>query len=112
MVENLEDPFVGVGILIRGKLKERLDEAGITIHTGWQLEEITDKGAVCIDKNWQRYEFKADTVVLATGLEAKKELVEKLKPLAPEVYIIGDCLGEERRIYNAFEDAWRTALKI
>jgi hypothetical protein len=31
--------------------------------------------------------------------------------VAPMVYAIGDCVAP-RKIYNAFEEAWRVALKI
>ena len=42
---------------------------------------------------------------------AKKEVAEQFKDLAPEVYVIGDCV-EARKIYHTFEDAWRAALLI
>lgn len=57
------------------------------------------------------YNIEADSVVLATGLRAKKEVAEQFKDLAPEVYVIGDCV-EARKIYHAFEDAWRAVLLI
>jgi len=110
IVEMLDEILVGVEDFCSITLTERLREAGVEVHTGWHLEEITDKGVVCIDKKWEKYEVAADTVVLATGLRARNELVEQFKYLAPEVYIIGDCT-EARRIYNTFEDAWRAVLR-
>jgi hypothetical protein len=46
-----------------------------------------------------------------SAVVAKKEVAEQFKDLAPEVYVIGDCV-EARKIYHAFEDAWRAALLI
>jgi len=44
-------------------------------------------------------------------LRAKKEVAEQFKALAPEVYVIGDCV-EARKIYYAFEDVWRAVLLV
>ena len=92
-------------------LTQRLCKAGVKIHTGWTLNEITDEGANCRDKEGQSYKLEVNTVILATGLRARREIVEEFKGLPPEVYFIGDCV-KARKIYNCFEDAWRTALII
>lgn len=110
IVEMLDDILIGHELLNKTVLKERLQAAGVAVRTGWILREVTDKGVVCEDKNWQMHEIAADTVVLCTGFEARKDMVEEFKGFAPEVYAIGDCV-EARRIYNAFEDAWRAVLK-
>ena len=110
IVDMLDDLLIGHELLNKTVIKERLQTAGVTIHTGWILREIRDRGVVCEDKNWQTQKIPADTVVLCNGLEARKDVVEKFKGLAPEVYVIGDC-AEARRIYNAFEDAWHAVLK-
>ena len=111
IVEMLDEMLVGVQGMCQTALKERLQEAGVEVHLSWQLDEIRDKGIICTDNKQQRHEIEADTAVLAAGLAAKKEVVEKFKGLAPEVYVIGDCV-EARKIYHAFEDAWRAALVI
>ena len=90
-------------------LKERLGKAGVEIHTDWRLDEATEKGVICTDKMKGQYEVEADTIVLAMGLTARKDLAKKFIGLASEVYAIGDCV-EARKIYNAFEDAWRAIL--
>jgi len=110
IVEMLDDILIGHELMNKTVLKERLQAAGVTIHTGWILREIRERGVVCEDKSWQMQKIPADTVVLCTGLEARKDVVEKFRGLAPEVYTIGDC-AEARRIYNAFEDAWYAVLK-
>lgn len=110
IVEMLDDILIDHEILNKTVLKERLQAAGVVIRTGWILRDITDKGVVCEDKNWQKHEIAADTVVLCTGFEARKDTADEFKGLVPEVYIIGDCVAA-RRIYNAFEDAWHAVLK-
>jgi len=109
IVEALDAVLVKIEPVCTMALVDRLGKAGVEIQTGWNLEEVTDKGVVCTDKEEGRHEIEADTVVLATGLNARKELTEKFEGLAPEVYVVGDCV-EARMIYNAFEDAWRAVL--
>ena len=111
VIEMLDEILVEHESFHRQVLMERLEAAGVEIRTGWILKEITDKGVVCEDKNWQTHEVVADTVVIGIGLKARGELVEKLKGLASEVYPIGDCV-EARQIGNAFEEAWRAVLLI
>lgn len=111
IVEMLDEMLVGVQFMCQLALKERLKELDVDIHLGWHLDEITDKGLICSDKIWRRHQLEADTVVLATGLAARKGEVEQFKGLAPEVYTIGDCV-EARKIYHCFEDAWRVALRV
>lgn len=111
IIEMLNEMLVEVENLCKTALTERLQEAGVEVRLGWHLDKIIDKGVVCRDKMWQRHKVEANTVVFATGLAARKGLVEELKTLVPEVYVIGDCV-EARKIYHAFEDAWRVALLI
>jgi len=110
IVEMLDDILIGHELMNKAVLKDRLQAAGVTIHTGWILREVRDNGVVCEDKSWQMQKIPADTVALCTGLEERKDAVKEFSGLAPEVYTIGDCV-QARRIYNAFEDAWYAVLK-
>lgn len=111
IIEMLEDILLDQESMHRTVLVERLQAAGVEIHTGWRVLEIKDKRVICEDASHRRHEIVADTVVACTGLRARKEIVESFKGLAPEVYTIGDCAGGNK-IYNAFEDAWRAVLKM
>lgn len=111
IIEMLDEILVGTENLCKQVLTERLHKAGVKIHVAFHLEEIVDEGVICTDREWKRHEQEADTVILATGLGARKKLAEEFKSLAAEVHAIGDCV-EARKIYNAFEDAWRIALMI
>ena len=56
-------------------------------------------------------QLAADTVVLATGVRARRDIVGQFDGLAPEVCSIGDC-NEARKIYDAFREARLTVLRI
>jgi 2-enoate reductase len=109
IVEMLDEILNGMEPVSSIALTERLGKAGVEVHMGWHLEEITSNKVICADKMWKRHEIKADTVVLAMGLKAKNESAKEFIDLAPEVHIVGDCV-EARKIYNAFEDSWRAVL--
>ncbi|MFC1938650.1 FAD-dependent oxidoreductase [Chloroflexota bacterium] len=111
VVEMLDEMLVGVSDMVQAALKERLKEAGVKIYLGWRLDEVIDKGVIGTDKTRQRHKMEADSVVLATGLGARRGAVARFQGLAPEVYVIGDCVAA-RKIYHCFEDAWRVALQI
>lgn len=109
IVEKEDEVLPGGSFINNATLLENLKGLDVKMYTGWSLEEITEKGVGCTDKKGQQHDLEADTVVLALGLRARRELVEKFIGLAPEVSIIGDC-NEARDVYHAFEDAWRAVL--
>lgn len=112
LVEEQDEILPEGTVINKSALTERLDKSGIKIHVGWRMDEIVEGGGiVCRDKGGERQDVEADTVVLALGLQAKRELAEAFKNLAPQVHIIGDC-NEARDIYHAFEDAWQAVLQI
>ncbi len=110
IIEMLDDILVDHEPIHQIVLRERLQAAGVDVHTGWVLKEITDEGISCEDRNWRMHDIAADTVIIATGLEPMNSIVEKFDGLVSEVYIIGDCV-RARRIHNAFEDAWWAVLR-
>jgi 2-enoate reductase len=64
---------------------------GLKIVTDMQVDKITEKDVVALDKRWRRHSFEADTVVLALGYKSVNGLGSALKGKVPEVYIIGDA---------------------
>jgi 2,4-dienoyl-CoA reductase (NADPH2) len=98
-----------VGIMTRRFLLRRLRESGIRMETNIEVEEITDQGVKGV-RDDKSESFVGDTVVLALGMKANKELAEELKGKVGELYFIGDC-AEPRKITEAigegFETGWR-----
>jgi 2,4-dienoyl-CoA reductase-like NADH-dependent reductase (Old Yellow Enzyme family)/NADPH-dependent 2,4-dienoyl-CoA reductase/sulfur reductase-like enzyme len=88
-----------------------LHEHGVEFKTEVKLEEITDTGALVIDKQRNRFEIPADTVVLSMGFTARCETVKALQGLAREVYVIGDCLSP-RNLMAAIHDAFNVSVEI
>ena len=68
-----------------------LEQHGVIIQTETCLIEINDKAAVVIDCQAKKLEISADTVVLSLGLKPFIQVVDSLRRLADEEYVIGDC---------------------
>ncbi|HUT71495.1 MAG TPA: FAD-dependent oxidoreductase [Desulfatiglandales bacterium] len=100
-----------VASVSRPVLLQLLREHGVEFKTEVKLEEITDKGALVIDRQWNRFEIPADTVVLSTGFTARCETVKAFRGLAPEVYVVGDC-SSPRNLMAAIHDAFNVAVEI
>jgi 2-enoate reductase len=111
IVEMLDEIAIDVEALSKRVLLKMLNESGVKMLVGMKLEEITDDGIICIDKKWNRNRVKADKVVLAVGFKPRTQIVEALKDLTSEVYIIGDCV-EARKIRQAIADGWCVARRV
>jgi 2-enoate reductase len=109
VIEMLDDILTDHELMHRMVLLEMLQDAGVETLTGLKLNQVTAKGVVCIDKDWNTKEIPADTVVSCTGLKGRSDLAESLKGLVDETYVIGDCAGGIK-ICDAFEQAWRAVL--
>ena len=92
-------------------LMELLHQHGVEFRTEVKLEEITDKGALVIDKKWNRFEIPANTVVLSLGVTPRYEAVKALQGLAREVYVVGDC-SRPRNLMGAIHDAFNIAVEV
>lgn len=83
----------------------RIPKDGIEVRTGLTLKGFSGKKAICTDKAGKEHHLDADSVVLATGLQARREGAARFRGLVPQVFTIGDCV-QPRKIYNAFREAW------
>ncbi len=88
----------------------RLRELGIRMDTNARVEEITDKG-VRASREGVSDLLEGDTVVLAVGFAANKELAPKLEGRVAALYSVGDCV-EARMIREAIEEGFRVGMEI
>ncbi|OGP47102.1 MAG: hypothetical protein A3K30_03625 [Deltaproteobacteria bacterium RBG_13_51_10] len=66
-------------------------QKGVYLYPNCLVMKIRKNG-VYIDFQNDLVFLEADTVVLATGVQAKNELGQKIKSLVKEFYQIGDCV--------------------
>jgi 2,4-dienoyl-CoA reductase-like NADH-dependent reductase (Old Yellow Enzyme family)/thioredoxin reductase len=84
---------------------------GVKEECGQRCIEITDDGVKTIDAQGKEHFFKADTVILATGMRPLSEKVEALRDAAPEFYSIGDCVSP-KKILAAVRSGYNVAMDI
>ena len=73
-----------------GLMKEL--EKSVRLETRVKCTRITGEGVYAVNEKGEERFYEADTVLLATGLKPRTEMVESMRDLAPDFIVIGDCL--------------------
>ncbi len=75
------------------------------------LNEVGKNGVIVIDKKQEKHEIHADAVVLALGSKPRSFLAAEMHGIAPEMYVIGDCLNA-RNLMAAIHDGFNIAARV
>jgi NADPH-dependent 2,4-dienoyl-CoA reductase/sulfur reductase-like enzyme len=92
-------------------LMHRLDQLGVELLTETQVVALNDLGILVEHDGAKRLLEGFSNVVIAAGSTPNDDLAEKLRPLVPELYIIGDA-REVSRIYDATAAAAEAAMAL
>jgi 2-enoate reductase len=92
-------------------INKRLLQAKVEVKTSLVLKGYSGKKVICTDKEGKEHQMDADSVVLATGLQPRQDMATKFKGLVSQTFTIGDCV-QPRKIYHAFEEAWKAVLSF
>ena len=100
-------------LINRDYLLDRWSEQKVRIITGEKVENIINTGVHVVDANAEHKDYRADTVILATGMMARKSKVDELRTLLPqtEVAVIGDCY-EPRNLFAAIHDGFNMLVEV
>jgi 2,4-dienoyl-CoA reductase (NADPH2) len=110
IVEQLRSIGRDMGLSRRSLTRRLLAMNNVEIITEAEVTAITESG-VEIQKEGEKQEIEADTVVIASGTIPENKLYDELQGKVPELYIIGDA-KEPRRALDAIHEAAALALKI
>ena len=105
IIESLDNVAQDMERRSREIIIEQMSNYAVQIHTGLMLKEISDDGVTVVDTSKKKYEFEADSIVLALGLVSRKNLLEQLHTSGIAVYPVGDCI-KPRRIYDAIHEGF------
>lgn len=83
----------------------------VTVHTGFKGFEISNEGVLCVDANGEKHMVNGTSVICALGQKPRFDVVEELRPTAPYVATIGDCV-KAATITNAVYQGYHAALDI
>ena len=94
--------------LVRNAFKAADD---VAMHERCRVVSITDSGVYAVDENGEENFYKADTVAVTLGFKENRELFQRLRGLAPQVLIAGDC-DSPARMADATKAGYRAAVQI
>ncbi len=111
ILEMLPRMGADIGVTVRWGFLNLLRRAGVRMETKAQVVEITDKGVKVRREGDKDDFFEADTVVVAVGMKANREVADSLQGKVDELYLVGDCV-EPRRITQAIREGFDVGMKV
>jgi len=110
LVEMLGELATDMEGTTRTIMLERLSQSTISVRVSTRVEEIReDRVRVTTDGRTEWLE--AETIVLALGARANKELLQKLTGRIPRLHSVGDCV-EPRKAKEAIHEGFLAGLRV
>jgi 2,4-dienoyl-CoA reductase-like NADH-dependent reductase (Old Yellow Enzyme family)/thioredoxin reductase len=110
ILEMLPDIVMQDEPISQTAIKGELAAADAKIITSAKVTKI-HPDSVEYEREGREEKVPADTIIAALGLKARKGIVDELKDVCPETYVIGDAV-RGRKLYNCMHEAWDTVRKI
>jgi 2,4-dienoyl-CoA reductase-like NADH-dependent reductase (Old Yellow Enzyme family)/thioredoxin reductase len=66
-------------------------EKSVILETSVKCARVTEEGVYAVNDKGEEQFYPADTVLLATGMKSRNDIVESLRGCAPDFSVIGDC---------------------
>jgi pyruvate/2-oxoglutarate dehydrogenase complex dihydrolipoamide dehydrogenase (E3) component len=110
IIEMLPKIARDVGPATKWSVTMRIARWGIPQYTSSKVIRILDDG-VEIEREGNSEVVKADTIVVATGMEAINDLYNTLKEKQSNIHTIGDSL-QARRMVNAIHEGYEIGVKL
>lgn len=105
VVEALTHIGRDLGPTVRWHLRHRLAELGVSILTSTKVVEITHNGVHMVNAEDKSIYKHFETIVLAIGSVSRNELIDEVKGIVSEVYVIGDALRPRNALFAIREGA-------
>ena len=91
-------------------LRQIQDQENLTVYTGARCTLVTETTVTAVTAT-ETLEIPTDWVVLCAGLRPRAELVNQLRLLVPETYVIGDC-NRARNVVAATREGYDAAVAL
>jgi len=111
IVEILKRMASDMLLMNRRRLMDGLRSKKVSLLTGATCEEIREDSIRVATAEGEKKTIQAETVIIAVGYEANKQLDKALEGKVAEIYCIGDA-AQPRRILEAVEEGYRTGLVL
>ena len=110
VVEMMKRAGQDIGSSTRWTVMAELKRLGVTVITNARVVAVSKKGLE-IEKEEGKKHIPADSVVIATGARSENSLMNKIRDLVSEIYVIGDA-KEPRNALEAIKEGFLTGLRI
>jgi 2,4-dienoyl-CoA reductase (NADPH2) len=110
IIEMLPKIARDIGPATRWSVTMRIARWGIKQYTSAKVIRIIDEG-VEIEREGNSEIVKADTIVIAAGMEPQNQLLNALKEKLPNIQAIGDC-SQARRMLEAIHEGYAIGQKL
>ena len=110
VVEMKEDWAEEAYFMHKNAMNIYIRDSKIKIYTGTTAKAVTEQGLVCETKDGEVL-LEADTILLAAGMKADRDLADSFYNTADRVFEIGDCV-KPGRVLEAVTQGYYRALDI
>ena len=110
IVEMKDDWAADSYFMHKNAMIRAMRDRNIKISVGTTAKAVTDKGLVC-DSPDGEITFMADSILLAAGMKADREIANSFYNAAPRVFETGDCI-KPGRVVDAVSIGYYRALDI
>ena len=111
VVEMRDQLCPDANVRYRPLLMNKMNDAGIEIHTSCTCKKVTDEGVICEDADGKKITLTGDSILCALGLKPKTELVEELRGLTDQFASIGNCVKPDTITFAVYQ-GYHAALDI
>jgi len=112
-IVELSDKIAAQGnMLYRIALRQKMEALdNLILRTETTCSEITPEGVEVISKNGVREFIKADTVIIAVGMQSDETVNEQFYGITPDTFVLGDC-NRVGKIMDAVFDGYTIASHV
>jgi NADH dehydrogenase FAD-containing subunit len=110
LIKRSDNPGGDMDILARNMLLKRLADQQVELHINTGIKRLTADTIITQHGN-QEISLPIETVVIAVGVQANRELPDALANSDLEMYTIGDAI-EPRTVLEAIWEGFETGNKV
>ena len=98
--------------MITSTIRVMQKQAGVKDITGVLAHEVNDEGLVVKHTDGTLETIPADSIVLSMGVRPRQKIVDELKDIGPDTFVVGDCNSRAGNITSAVREAFFAVMNL
>ncbi|MBR0106133.1 MAG: FAD-dependent oxidoreductase [Lachnospiraceae bacterium] len=98
--------------MITSTIRVMQKQAGVKDITGVLAHEVNDEGLVVKHTDGTLETIPADSIVLSMGVRPRQKIVDELKDIVPDTFVVGDCNSRAGNITSAVREAFFAVMNL